>query len=742
MVGLVLLAAALAWIAAKATLGRREAQRIAESRRLALLATESLDERLDLALLLSVEAYRAGPTIEAASALQRAVTSRPGLQRLFWREGSALVGSVSFGPGGELVTVDDAEVRRWDAESGRPLGGSLRWRSGPLRHARFALSSSPLRLASSEGGEVRIRDPSTGEEVVERWKAHDDRIAILALSADGRWLASAADEGEIRLWNLEAPRPVSASLRGHQGFISSLAFSAGGTLLASGGTDNRVRIWDVEAAEPIGTPLRGHGTGEGLLGGRSIGVSALAFAPDGSILASGGVDVTVRLWEVATGAQIGEPIRVEVARGDGASAAGASVHALAFSPDGRSIAAAGLGLPVRVWDVETRRRTHGPLRLARSSPGVASVAFSPDGERLAAGGPLGAQLWSLGPGSPEARRARHAKDVPALVLDPWGDRWVSGGADGTIRTWDPSTGRAVGEPLEAPEGWVTSVAVAPGGRLLASGHLEGAVQLWSAGERDPVGTLRGHESSVTALAFDPDGRWLASGGRDGAVRIWDVTARRAVGEPLPAGAASVRSVVFTPDGDRLVSGGGDDTIRFWDASTGRPLGDPIDAGAGGVESLALSADGALLASAGERGIRVWDVATRRALAGPLRSPGDARVAAADGVAFSPDGARLASGHRGSVRLWDVAARRQIGAPFEAAGVNVGVIEGTSVAFSADGRRVAAAGDDPGGRVRIWDVDPTSWASRACELANRGFTRDEWLRFFGRDAPYRRTCPPE
>ena len=358
---------------------------------------------------------------------------------------------------------------------------------------------------------------------------------------------------------------------------------------------------------------------------------------------------------------------------------------VAFSPDGRWLAAGATDGLIYVWDAQTG----GLLRwMEGHAGGVTSVAFSPDGERLASGSDdRTVRLWDAASGAALQRLEGHGNSVMSVAFSPDGERLASGSHDRTVRLWDAASGAAL-QRLDGHGSLVTSVAFSPDGARLASGSADSKVRLWDAASGAALQRLDGHGSPVMSVAFSPDGAQLASGSYDQTVRLWDAASGAAL-QRLEGHGNPVISVAFSPDGERLASGSLDNTVRLWDAASGAAL-QRLEGHGNSVMSVAFSPDGERLASGShDRTVRLWDAASGAAL---QRLEGHGSPVTS--VAFSPDGARLASGSDdGTIRLWNVAN-----------GKSLQTLEGhtgsiVSLVYTADGKWLLSLATDR--TVRLW-----------------------------------------
>jgi len=361
---------------------------------------------------------------------------------------------------------------------------------------------------------------------------------------------------------------------------------------------------------------------------------------------------------------------------------GAPVRALAFSPNGRWVAAGRRGRVVLL-----DRHTGASRALRGQSSQTLSLAFSNDGALLASGdldGMVG--LWDVATGALKRLLRGHEEAVECVSFSP-DQRWLaSGSADKTVRVWDAVTG-AEKVSLSGHDGGVNSVDFSPDGRLLVTGGADKMVRLWDVPAGSEKRRLPGHEARVYDVRFSPDGRLLASASLDKTVRFWDVASGSE--KRRMSGHVAVH-LSFSPDGRLLASAGYDKTVRIWDVATGSSklnLSGHEDI----VARVAFSPDGRVLATCSfDKTVRLWDLAAR----GEQRRP-SGHESGVTGLSFSPDGRVLAScSSDKTVRLWDVANGIE---KLSLLGHEASV-EGVS--YSPDGRLLASGSSDK--TIGVWD----------------------------------------
>jgi WD40 repeat protein len=405
------------------------------------------------------------------------------------------------------------------------------------------------------------------------------------------------------------------------------------------------------------------------------------------------------------------------------------VESIAFSPDGKTLAAAYQNGVIVLWDMKTRRPMGPPLQ--GHSGFVYSVTFSPDGQTIASGSCAESNegqgcnqgeiiLWNMQTASPIGEPLRgHDGKVYSIAFHPDGNILASGSGDGTILLWDIETNEPIGEPLREHDEGVNSVSFSPDGKRLASGSADDTIILWDISKiftaasetTQPVGQpMRGHSDNVFSVAFSPDGKTVASGSIDQTIVLWDVETMQPIGEPLSGHTGQVYSVIFSPDGKMLASASFDQTVILWDTNTKKPIGEPLHGHAAKVTSVAFHPDGNTLASGGaDNAVILWDVSIRRNKGGgtmpAAAQASNKHTSFVYSIAFSPDGKTLASGSGdNTIILWEISMGnnlsmptvKPIGKPWSGHSDWV-----RSVVFSPDGNLLASGSDDR--TIILWNV---------------------------------------
>jgi WD40 repeat protein len=576
----------------------------------------------------------------------------------------------------------------------------------------------------------------------------------------------------IRLVDARTRRLLAEARVGVDTGLNRVAFTRDGALLVveeSGGEGDStwITVRDASTLKPIGAPIRPDGF-HGSFISEFWTDPSIALTPDGRSLVTASPAGELAWWDLESRTKT-RAIEIDVGQ-----------RALALSPDGLT-AAVGLDRGIRLIDVRTRavRETNGALT---SDP--IWLRFSPDGETVVSTSRDGTvTLWDAETVVPIETLRGHSRAVQQPAFSPDGSTLYTVSHDGTAIAWDLGGDRRLGRRFtfthdRGSHSWPDwhPGAFSPDGRLIAVGLKNDGIQLWAARELRPAGpVMRETFGEVTALAFTPDGRTLIAVSEGGTASVWDLRSRSlrhasylgsytvgvsvsadgktfaaaggaAVAVREVATGALVTSVGFGAAGDVALSPT-QPLVAF--AREGVRTGDQADAEIWDVArtvrirrldtdgdheeyflgwAIAFSPDGRLLASPGRgRLVNLWDVATGRLVRAFEHNVGTA----VHSLEFSPDGRILAiSGGDSFASLWDVATGTQIGPRLAAGG------RATKVEFSPDGRRLLET--HANGEGAVWDVDPESWKRRACALANRTLTREEWDEFLpGR--PYEPAC---
>jgi len=690
--GLAVVALAALAATAFAVVAREQAndqRKTAESRTLATEALANLDTRVDLALLLSLEAYRKKPTFEARNAALAAFkrTSRL-LALLSGRDANA----VAFHPtNGTLAVAGLGGVDLWDVRKRQRIGQIL----DDVAAQAVSYSPSGTMLAVQGQAELILWDVRQKQVIKARQRPKGGLSDGIDFSRNGTMIASVEGNGnQIARWQVPSLRPIGKPLPGpNDPFgLSSIRFSPTDDVLAAASSEKLV-LWDhLTRGQPRSQTL-----------GRG-GAETIAFSPDGLTLAAADLYEIV-LWDVQ--ARKRQPLRFS---------APDLINALAFNGDGSILASA--GEDVRLWDIRGGSEFGDPL--VAHTGDVVDVAFGPD-DKLASASNDQVVLWDGG----RDNLGVLLKDVaPEDVAFSPRRAQLAFVTTTELGLFDVDTRSVSVVNLGGDAAEISHIAYSRDGGAVAAAN-GNRVLMWRVHPTPQQGARRlpGRLESVSDIAFSPAEETLAAAALNG-VTLWSGESRWR--RPVRLTGTQASAIAFSRDGNSLAIAA-PDAIYVWDTRVHRPteqLRFIPD-----VEAFAFSPDGKLLALAAEKDVYLWDRGRSRPIGAPLGAHRDTVAK----LAFSPDGRTLASASLEELVFWDVGTRRVLGEPFRGLGA--------VVAFDRDGLRLATTdfSDTILLRSVFWTEDIRSFRPRFCEVVRRNLNVVEWREYLPGE-PYRKTCP--
>jgi WD40 repeat protein/Flp pilus assembly protein TadD len=454
---------------------------------------------------------------------------------------------VAFSPDGKSLAScrADCTLCVWDVDGKKPR--FTRPFQYDVRTVVFNPDGNSLATGSWDRN-VHVLDARTGRKQFV-CRGHKTAVLSVAYSPDARWLISADAAGAIKQWDARTGHEYLPTC-GHTGAVNAVAFSPEGLRLASASADGTVKVWDTTTEQESRTPANsswgavfspdgrllvlagwrqssGAGTQARVricdvafrqqsryLSDHRGAVSCVTVHPGGKQLASGSLDRSVRVWDLATGSVL---TRINDAHDE-------EVTSVAFHPRGLLLASAGKEGDVKFWDAVTGRRVHY-LRAAHDGR-VTSLAFHPDGRLASAGEDRRVKLWDSSTGRCLATLDEHKAAVASVAFSHDGDHLASACSDQQVRIWRMKPGRPVlRHTLSGHTRPVTGVAFHPDGNRLASSSSDRTVKVWDVASGQEALTLRGHSGAIHGVVFSPNGRHLASLGVD--TRLWEAGERTA-----------------------------------------------------------------------------------------------------------------------------------------------------------------------------------------------------------------------
>jgi len=409
-------------------------------------------------------------------------------------------------------------------------------------------------LSRSQDGIARIWDAQTGVETITPIYVGDytGTFCAMAFAQGSRCVAVCTSDGILRIREIQGRRETVHRLCSEFQPGEIVRFSRDGTLVACGSRNGTLRIWGTETGQRIFSSKVHDGV-----------VTRIVFSPDGQLILSTSYDGVLHFWDCRTGQEHGDPLdTMSEHRPVGYQAVKmVPFTALAFSHDGRFLAA-GMSSngEIRVWDLE--HPTQVPV-VMQNDYVAGAIAFSPDGLRVAASCQKRIRCWNWRTTREiELSIQDHSDQVSSLSYSPDGLYIASGSYDSVIRIWSVNSDRAVEKPLQIDVG-ISCVAVSPDSSFIVTGSVMGSVRVWDVRKgEEKLPPLLGHEGMVVSVAISSDGKLIASGSdtthcpesqSESVIRVWDAQTGGVVDELLKGYDCIVCELAFSPDTSRLAS---------------------------------------------------------------------------------------------------------------------------------------------------------------------------------------------
>jgi len=591
---------------------------------------------------------------------------------------------VCFSPDGKTIATAnwDKTVKIWGMDG--TLLQSLEGHTDQVNAVAYCRNDNLLASGSNDKT-VKLWQIKDGI-LLKTFQGHDAGILSVAFSPDSNVLASASEDGIVKLWNIQNEK-LSNSFQSHSGATKVVFFSPSGNLLATSGWDlprwtDRTKLWNID-----GTLYK------------TIDVSSegKCFSPDEKTLAVGSGDGHVKVVQIADG-----QVLIDI------KGHNEWVMDVNFSPDGKILASVGIDKTVKLWTLDGKLLTI----LYGHSDAIYSVNFSPDGKTLAtASADRTVRLWNLALPFLKMLDGHQGGAHMCISFSPVDGTLASGSWDTTVSSWTvklwDEDGQKLLQTLPQHSDTIRTLAFSRDGKMIASASWDGTVKVWTKeGELitnftehgKPVTEMIPHydadRAAVNGVSFSADGSFLASVGYDRHIRFWGLDGKEIRVIPN-AHSDQIYRISFSPDGQFFATASWDRTVRLWDLKGG--LLKTFEGHSSWLYGLSFSPDSKSIASAGlDRLVKIWSIEGEL-----LRTLTGHRDGIYD-LCFSPDGKKIASASLDkTVMLWSVdgALLRTI------TGHTDGVY---GVSFSPDSRIIASAGWDAS--IKLWSTETLDFDS--------------------------------
>lgn len=492
---------------------------------------------------------------------------------------------------------------------------------------------------SAKPGSIRIWQTTDGKQLAEF--SVPPGVLSVTFQPQGPAIATLSRNGLVHLWNAAGSGMIGVPFPKDGIGARRIAFTPDGRQLLLAGQDGPLSCWNADTGKQVYVLPHTH---RGLIVG-------LACAADGQAVVATSSDGTARVWDLQGRRALSELIRLD-----------RHAESLAFRPGTRQILLCAEPRSAVLWDIPAAPRLGTLL-----DPEIHAVAFSPDGKTAVTGSRSGiARLYNTATGRTFGKDMKHAGLVKRVAFRPDGAVVLTASLDGTAQLWNSANGEPRGTRMDHGHGPKTSFRIeaavfSPDGRFVLTGDSTGVVRMWNGDTGESVSVFdRQFYSGTLSVCFSPDGTRVLAGfaGTEAGVRVWDTASGELIWKVSHRD--TVRSVTVSPDGRVVMSASNDKTARFWDARDGHQLGPELrHRGEVFVAAFSPVPESRLAVTSGyDATVRLWEVPTDRPVGEPMRHEDVVRAAV-----FSSNGQTLLTGSADrSARLWDVATCLPLGPP--------------------------------------------------------------------------------
>ncbi len=536
--------------------------------------------------------------------------------------------------------------------------------------ATVAISSNG-RIIATGGTDKTIKIWKFDGTLLKTIKAHKSTVWKVKFSPDGNIIASASHDGSIKLWNLDGS--LIKTFKGHQGGILDIIFSRDAKRIASASSDTTVKFWKIndnciETECNIST-LKAH----------ENGVTSIAFNPDDTMLATASLDRTIKLWKLD---RDGIYHLLKIFKGHTSS-----VMDVAFSPDGKTIASGSEDKTVKLWRLDGTEI----YAFKGHESAIKAISFSHNGKMIiSASVDKTMRAWGIN-GVLLNTFKKHNTRILDIAISPDDSIIASASLDGSVKLWKTNPGLLT--TFYNNNATISTAALSPDGNIIAASDGEESTQLWRK-DKTLIKTFKGEGEGIFVTAFSPNGKTIAVGLGDGKINLWqmqDIYKNHPKPIIFKAHNAQIYSVTFSPDNQIFASASDDSTVKLW-KHDGHLL-TTLKGHLARVVTVKFNSNGSLIASSSADGtVKLWQ------RDGKLLFTFKNHSAPVWGIAFSPNDNIIASASLdGTIQLW------------KPDGTIVKTIKGNKntfsrIEFSPDGQILATGTWQ--NTIKLWKLDGT------------------------------------